>query len=273
MKVATIILNRNLPGPTDRLCEHISNYDHGESDIYVIEAGSRANNLSKYCTWHITTSEATRHGLRYCRGMNYGLLYLLQSGKWSSYDAFFLLTNDTELDQSPTVAPLKKVLELHPRVGILSPCSRKWGERKLLSTSSIKYFWFIHNHAFLIRRDFIDQVRRRENASHMNLLFDGTNFRGYLSESEIIAKAYANDWAAAITAEVFAEENESYLLEKSELINTETVDENLKLYIEEGRQWIKDKYGFNSRWTMHQYVKSFYDKFFDLHPELIHYSI
>ena len=66
--------------------------------------------------------------------------------------------------------------------------------------------------------------------NYMNLVFDGTNFRGYLSESELITKAYVNDWAAAITSDVFAEENESYLLEKSDLIRTEGFDENLRLY-------------------------------------------
>ena len=35
------------------------------------------------------------------------------------------------------------------------------------------------------------------NPTFMNFIFDGTNFRGYLSESELIAKGYANDWAAA----------------------------------------------------------------------------
>ena len=45
--------------------------------------------------------------------------------------------------------------------------------------------------------------------------------RGYLTESEIIAKAYANDWAAGITTKVFAEENETYLIEKSDLIRTD----------------------------------------------------
>ena len=73
---------------------------------------------------------------------------------------------------------------------------------------------------------------------YINFVFDGSNFRGYLSESELIAKAYVNDWCAAITSSVYAEENESYLLEKSELIKTESFDENMRLYIEEGRAWI-----------------------------------
>ena len=60
----------------------------------------------------------------------------------------------------------------------------------------------------------------------------------------MIAKAYVNDWAAAITSSVYVEENESYLLEKSDLIKTEKYQENIKLYLDEGRAWIKQKYGF-----------------------------
>ena len=79
--------------------------------------------------------------------------------------------------------------------------------------------------------------------------------------------------ATAITSSVYAEENESYLLEKSELIKTEKYQENIQLYLKEGRSWIKQKYGFNSRWSMQQYVKNFYDLFFETNPDLIHYKI
>ena len=89
----------------------------------------------------------------------------------------------------------------------------------------------------------------------------------------MIAKAYANDWAAGITTEVLASENESHLLNKVDLIKTEGYEENLRLYVEEGRQWMRKKYGFNSRWSMQQYVKSFYDHFFDFHPEYQSYKI
>ena len=57
-KTATIILNRNLPQETDRLVEHLMEYDGKYSDFFVIEAGSEKNNLSKYHTWHIDTPEA-----------------------------------------------------------------------------------------------------------------------------------------------------------------------------------------------------------------------
>jgi hypothetical protein len=271
--IATIILNRNLPDPTDRLYEHIVKYDNNETDIYVLEAGSDKNNLSQYCTWHANSDQITKEGLRYSRGMNYGLLQLWKEKKWKQYDYFFLLTNDTELSPAQTLAPMNKLLEEHQRVGILSPCSSRWGERLLLQETNTKYFWFIHNNAFLLRRNFIESVMEREEPTYFNFLFDGSNFRGYFSESELIAKAYANNWAAAITTEVFAEENESYLLNKADLIKTESYDENIQLYIKEGERWLKRKYGFNSRWSMQQYVKSFYDSFFDFYPEYKKYKI
>ena len=125
----------------------------------------------------------------------------------------------------------------------------------------------------MLRREFLECIMQVETPSYMNFIFDGSNFRGYLSESELIAKAYANDWAAAITSKAYAEENESYLLEKADLIKTEVFEDNLRLYLEEGKIWMRQKYGFNSRWSMNQYVKGFYDLFFEHNPELAAYKI
>lgn len=272
-RVATIILNRNLPEPTDRLYEHLVTYDGADTDVFVLEAGSDIEKLSQYCTWHVDDSETIKNGLRYARGMNYALLNLYKEKKWNEYDAFFLLTNDTELYPKATIRSLLDVLSQHARAGIVSPCSKRWGERLLLTKETTKYFWFIHNHALLLRREFLESIMETATPDFMNFVFDGTNFRGYLSESELIAKAYANDWAAAITTEAYAEENESYLLEKADLIKTEMYEENLRLYLEEGKLWMKRKYGFNSRWSMQQYVKSFYEKFLEAHPELTKYKI
>ena len=272
-RVATIILNRNLPDVTDKLYDHLNKYDHNHTDIFVLEAGSDPNNLSKYCTWYASETDIMKNGLRYNRGMNYALLSLYKENNWKKYDAFFLITNDTELNCKKTIDPLLSIMDQHKNLGIISPCSRKWCEKLLLRKQKTKYFWFIHNNAYLLRRKFIEAVMEVNNPDFMNFIFDGSNFRGYLSESELIGKAYINDWAAAITNEVYAEENETYLLEKSDLIRTEKYDENIKLYLEEGRQWIKSKYGFSSHWSMHQYTKSLYDQFFNLHPELKKYKL
>lgn len=272
-RVATIILNRNLPEVTNQLYEHVMRYDSELTDVYVVEAGSDSERLSRYATWRADWPDALKHGLRYSRGMNYGLSQLWKEGRFNRYEAFFLLTNDTELQERSTLAPLMNILDQHPRVGILSPCSQRWGERSLLKEQTTKYFWFIHNNAYLLRRDFIESICNKDQVDTMGFVFDGSNFRGYLSESELIAKAYANDWAAAITSEVWAGENESHLIDKADLIKTEAYEENLRLYIDEGRRWLRNKYGFNSRWSMQQYVKSFYDSFFEFHPEFKSYRV
>ena len=272
-KVATIILNRNLPDVTDALCEHIQEYDGSVTDLYVVEAGSDQEKLSRNCTWYVHDENIMKNGLRYGRGMNYGLIQLIKESKYSQYNAFFLLTNDTEFRNEPTLKPLMQIMEENSKIGILSPCSERWGEKYLVKKDGIGFFWFIHNNALLIRKEFVDCIADFGSLDYMHFLFDGNNFRGYMTEDELIAKAYANDWAAAITNKVWVEENENHLLEHAQIIKTEGFEENLKLYIEEGLKWIKHKYGFNSRWTMQQYVRQFYNSFFDFYPELEKYRI
>jgi len=269
-KTATIILNRNLPEETDALVEDLMRVDGDRTDVFVVEAGSDKGNLSKYSTWHVDSREVLMHGLRYSRGMNYGLLQLWNSGNWKKYDSFFLITNDTKFPNNQnTISTLQKLMIENLKLGIISPCSEKWGEKNLIGVNSLKYFWFIHNNAYFLRKELVEQLINTDNPSYMDFLFDGDNFRGYLVESELIAKAYANDWAAAITTKVFSEHDESYLLDRNLLIKTESYEENERLYVEEGLKWIKKKYGFNSRWQMMQYSKLFYEKFFEYFPEEI----
>ena len=271
--VATIILNRNLPEATDRLHDQIVQYNDKLTDVFVVEAGSDDSNLSQNTTWHADWPEAREHGLRYQRGMNFGLSQLVKEDKFKNYEAFFLLTNDSELEEKPVIATLVDILERCPKIGILSPCSKRWGERLLLQKKSTMFFWHIHNTAYLLRRGFVESIMEREDPNHMNMLFDGNNFRGYGADYELIAKAYLNDWGAAITSEAWVEENESYLLNQADLIKTESYEENMRLYIAEGKEWMRRKYGFNSRWSMQMYVKFFYDQFFQYFPELEEYKI
>lgn len=273
MKIACIVLNRNLKEVTDKLCRHLLKYDVNSSDLYVVEAGSDNDKLSEYCSWHAKWEDACDKGLRYPRGMNFALLQLWLNGEFYKYDGFFLLTNDTELDETDTVSRLSSVLEKHPKLGILSPCGKSWGEAALLKDERTKYFWYIHNNAYLLRRDFLECILNQYNPSHYNFVFDGSNFRGYGLEDELIAKAYINDWAAGITSEVFCDENESYLRNFSELIKTDIESENLKKYVLEGLVWMRKKYGFNSHWALQEFVKQRYEDFFKFNPDLITYRI
>lgn len=272
-RVVTIVLNRNLPSVTDALCEKLIRIDGDLTDVFVVEAGSDDDNLSRYCTWHADWEDARKHGLRVPRGFNFALSQLWKEGRFNNYSEFFLLTNDTEFGEFPVLGPLLDVLEKHPRVGVLSPCSRRWGERLLLKDQPTKYFWYVLNTAYLMRRDFIESIMEKDNPDHMHCIYDGANFRGFGAEAELIAKGYANDWATAITTRVWAEENESHLLTKADLIRTEPYEENLRLYVEEGKRWLRRKYGFNSRWQLHMYAKFFYEKFFEFYPEYECYRI
>ena len=53
MKAATIVLNRNLPDQVDDLCKKFLKNDIQKSDIYVLEAGSDDNRISKFTSWHV----------------------------------------------------------------------------------------------------------------------------------------------------------------------------------------------------------------------------
>ena len=75
-KIAALILNRNLPKITDKLVNNLKKNDKDIVDIFVIEAGSDKNNLSKSATWYVKDKFTMKNGLRYPRGMNFGLFKL-----------------------------------------------------------------------------------------------------------------------------------------------------------------------------------------------------
>lgn len=268
-KTATIILNRNLPTVTDRLYELLNRNNSDQTDIFVVESGSSKENLSKYCSWWANWEESLEHGLRYPRGFNFALTKMFEEGKYQQYDYYFLVCNDVEFEDKPIIHDLEEEMRLQPRIGIISPCSKDWGEYRLLGSHDTKYFWYINNNAWLLRREYIDSIRELSQPSYMNFIYDGENFRGYESEIELIIKGYINDWASAITTKVMMAENQSHLLNKSDLIRTEPYEESLLKCVSEGKKWMRRKYGFNSRWAMQMYAKFFYDKFFEMNPELI----
>ena len=267
-EVATIILNRNLKKITDRLYEKIFKHNKNFTDIYVVDSGSDFKKKSKYTTWSSDWASSKKNGLRFSRGMNYGLFKLYEEGKFKNYKYFLLLTNDSEVESKPFIKELIKIMNKIKSIAILSPCSKKWGEKFLLKKNILKFFWYIHNNAYFIRKDFIELICKKRKKNYMNFLFDGNNFRGFGSDSELIMKAYLNNMSAAITSKVWIEENENYLLKKNSLIKTNPYDQNLKLYINEGLNWIKKKYNFDTRWDMHLYIKKYYDKFFEKNKKL-----
>ena len=64
--------------------------------------------------------------------MNYGLLILYEEDKLNDYDAFFLITNDSVFERKPIIKKLLSYFDNDKKLGILSPCSKFWGEKKLI---------------------------------------------------------------------------------------------------------------------------------------------
>ena len=197
----------------------------------------------------------------------------LYEKKFQNYAAFLLVSNDTVFQNTNFIEKLLRIMRKHKKLGILTPCSKFWDEKKLLKKEKTKYFWFIHNNCYFLRKEFILDIMNEQKPNYMNFIFDGTNFRGFGSDLELTAKAYINDWAVGITSEVWSEENESYLKKYYKEIKTEDFSSNLKLWIDEGNKWMKNKYGFRTRWAMNLYVKLLYDKFFELNKDLNKYKI
>lgn len=273
MKVATLILNRNLPTITDKLFNKIKRKNKIKNDIFVIESGSDKNKLSKNFTWWANWNSAKKNGLRVPRGFNFGLSNLIKNKKFHDYDFFFMLTNDTEFNNEPFLDILIKEMKLHPKVGILSPCAKNWAERDIIKKNSTKYFWYLQNTCYLFRRSYLEQIMNFKNPNYKSCLYDGENFRGYGSDLELISKGYINDWASALTTKTMCFENENHLKKKYKIIKTEDYENNFDLYFKEGRQWARKKYGFNSRWQFLFYTKFLYNRFFEFYPNLKKYEI
>ena len=273
MRSAIIILNRNLHRETDLLRESFINQGCRPNDIFIIDAASDEDKRSQYTTWIINDHDVVKNGLRFNRGMNQALMNLHQTVQWSQYDAFFLVTNDTLLQTNETLKKLEQTFAEHPKLGLLTPAAPTWGELSLMDRQSVKYSWFINATAMYLRRSCIDQIKNNSDPTRNNFLFDGENFRGYLSDTELACKCYLNDWAVGITSSVLVTENENLLKEMSNIIRTEDFDENLRLYVEEGLCWAKRKYGFQSKWDMNRYASLIFQDFLRLNPELKKYAI
>ena len=272
-KLATIILNRNLPLVTNTLFNTIKKYNKNYTDIFVVEAGSKKKNLSKISTWHANWPKARKEGLRYGRGANYALSNLYKEDKFKNYKGFIITTNDIFFEKKPFVKKILKIFKNHPRLGILSMSSSKWGENQLLKKHKTKYFWHIDKKVFVFRREFIEDIMNLSSPGYLNFLLDGKNFRGLGTESEIVAKAYLNGWAAGITSEVKAEKISKFYKKYENKIATENADIYNKKLTQEGFNWMKNKYGFKSKWAMTLYVKNLYENFFIQNPEFIDYKL
>ena len=59
--------------------------------------------------------------------MNFGLGKLWELNKFNQYEYFLLLTNDTIVPKNQFIKKLANIMNKNPKIGILSPCSKKMG--------------------------------------------------------------------------------------------------------------------------------------------------
>lgn len=271
--VATLILNRNLGEMTDALVEHLQKSDSSVSDFYVIESGSDPDKCSKYKSYRADWPAAIEEGLRYPRGFNFGLSSLLKDKKYEDYEYYFLVCNDSQFFDTSTISILLEEMASHAKIGILSPCDPSWGEYKMIDENETRIFWYGNHISWMLRRSFIDKIRESEDPSPMNFLYDGSNFRGYYLDVELIGKAYANDFAYGITRKVCFKEEANLKDRMNYIMRTDGTALNQDKMFKEGMAWLKKKYGFQSHWNMLRYIKNFYDIFLENNPEYLRFKV
>ena len=91
MKIAAIILNRNLPYVTNKLYHSIKKNNKNLIDVFIVDAGSDNKKISKYTTWKANSKSIKKMGLRYGRGMNYGLLQLWKENKFENSNNKYII--------------------------------------------------------------------------------------------------------------------------------------------------------------------------------------
>ena len=64
MKIAAILLNRNLPNITNKLYHSIKKNNKNLIDVFVIDAGSDQKKVSQYTTWRANWKSVKKKGLR-----------------------------------------------------------------------------------------------------------------------------------------------------------------------------------------------------------------
>jgi hypothetical protein len=270
-KCCTLILQRNLPHVTNEVGDFILENSGELTDFYVIESGSDDDKLSKFVdtTFHGNWPDARKNGLRPPRGFNYALCELDRLGL--KYDYYFMLQGDVDIKNKNTLEVLISEMEAYPKIGMISPMSKNWGNefKDMYSVKKTRPCTLIPHLAWLVSRELIDSISKDYKKDMYGYIYDGTNFRGYDTDTEILVKCYQNDMFPAITSKVYVEEKVNQTNENHEVMKTEKTKDHQKLFYEEGMVWLKKKYGFDGKIPMRKLLDKSCSDFFNNNPEII----
>ena len=118
-RTTVLVLDRNLPIPTDRLCNQlIERAAGGETvtplDLFVLESGSDRDQLSRYTTHHFVDEFSVRTGLRIARGLNTGIRLI------PGYEFYGFFTNDVVLTHAcDTIGAVQEYFQRYPKIGLI----------------------------------------------------------------------------------------------------------------------------------------------------------
>jgi len=268
MKIALIVINRNLPTLTDSLVDGLIQSSSIDICPFVIESGSDVDKLSKYTYRHINSPEIMKDGLRFYRGTNYAFWELNQDLQINNYDYFIVASNDAILESQSGdfSADLVREFSYSSRIGIVVPCQKSWGEYRLLEKDRRALTWYASSHVFILKKDFVLSLIK-DKKSIDNYIFDWRNYRGFCSDIELIGKAYLLNYSTLITRELIADEETSHKIKYEDLVKTDPYDLNIEKYLEEGREWLWEKYGYVTHWHMWEHTRELYKKFIYKNPQ------
>lgn len=263
-----IILNRNLGEVCDALVSKLSEFiDNRTDQIIVVDSGSEANLKSQHTSVGLDDEFTKKHGLRFGRGMNLGLQYrrnLENTNPW-----VLLLPVDTEIIKWDLHKFLGNIPSDH-NIAAIKPASQDSEYLGILGNDEFRYGWNFEEGAWLISSNFLDFHFKNFPESSF---FDENNFRGYLTSLELAFRAYLNGFSVGISKSIIVFENDSHLLERSDLIRTEPIGENKKLLLTEGLNWLRNKYQIRDGWDFAQLVRLTFDQFMKENPHLSNNTI
>ena len=259
--VAVIILNRNLPDITDRLCSSIIDRSGVSYDLFVMESGSDPGKLSRYCSFHFVDAFSVNVGLRIARGLNTGL-ELVNRVNPGRYRYYWFLTNDVGLkDDCDYIGAAAAIFEKFPQVGLIEPCFQpdrlytlnyradtddacleKLGDRE-------NYSPFIKEKQFsiipfpIIRSLFLGR-RCRESLGYV---LDESNWRNWGNDEDLGFRAWQKGWWVATLPYCSSWEDVFLTVKRCADTRTEDVDTFKKEAEAEMHRFLQDKYNTGIR--------------------------
>ncbi len=195
MEAAVIVLNRNQPEMTDRLCDHIVRYTKANYKLYVIEAGSDEDKLSAHHTHWVNDPWTMKNGLRPAKGFNKGIEIARQDGQW---DAYWCVMNDMNFYAEDTLSLMLSDLGRYPEVGVIQPALQyaMWGDKKVdgakfgASPGRVRLVPYMTHFCYLVRSSLLDEI---------GPLYDESNFLSHGGDIEICWRTWQAGWAVAIS--------------------------------------------------------------------------